>query len=210
MVDIKKGDLVRLEYTASVVSTGQIFETTDEEIAKKAGIFQQDAAYGPKLILFGSGNLLKGVEEAILNMEIGKEEQFVLPPEKGFGNRTSSLIRIMSASEFKKQGITPFPGMMLALDNMLAKVKSIGSGRVVVDLNHPLAGESILYKIKVLEVISDDKKKAEAILDYLGIEGQISQKESKLHISISSSTPKEKADLAKKAILSAVNSASFE
>jgi len=67
------------------------------------------------------------------------------------------------------------PGMILTLDGAIARVKSVTSGRVVIDYNHPLAGEQVIYSIKVHEVITDDKKKIEAILSANSLAGDISQ-----------------------------------
>ena len=55
---------------------------------------------------------------------------------------------------------------------MPAIVRSVGAGRVQVDYNHPLAGRQIVYKLKVIEHITDDKDKIRALLGrrFLGIE----------------------------------------
>ncbi|MEM4554711.1 MAG: peptidylprolyl isomerase [Candidatus Anstonellaceae archaeon] len=209
MVEVKKGDLVLLEYTGSLVSTGEVFETTDENVAKQAGIYQKDTRYGPKLVLFGSGSVMEGVEDAICAAQLGKEENFLVRPEKGFGNRLPGLVRIVPYSDFAKQGIHPKPGMVLTLDGVLARIKSVGSGRVIVDFNHPMAGESLLYKIKVLEVISEDKKKIASILSYLSLEASVSEKDGKLEVSFPASAPKERIEAARRAISSAVPSACF-
>ena len=47
MVNVKKGDFVRLEYVGRVEGSGMIFDTTDESIARKAGIYEPSAMYGP-------------------------------------------------------------------------------------------------------------------------------------------------------------------
>ncbi|MFA6214329.1 MAG: peptidylprolyl isomerase [Candidatus Micrarchaeia archaeon] len=175
MANAKKGDLVKLEYTGRLASTGQVFDTTDEGVAKKAGIWESSAIYGPKHALFGSGAIIAGMEEAILQSQPGKGEDFVIEPEKAFGQREPDLVRMMPEKEFKKQDVRPSAGMVVSLDNALARVKSVTSGRVMVDFNHPLAGESVVYSIKVHEVITDDRKKIEAILSSNRLTGDISQ-----------------------------------
>ena len=79
MVSVGKGNLVRMEYSGSVAATGQIFETTDESVARKAGIYRSSEIYGPKLALFGSGTMMPGVEEAVLECTLGKRENFLEP-----------------------------------------------------------------------------------------------------------------------------------
>jgi FKBP-type peptidyl-prolyl cis-trans isomerase 2 len=210
MADVKKGDMVRIDYTGSLVSTGEIFETSDEAVARKAGIFEPTAIYGPKLALFGSGSVMAGLEEAILSSQPGKRENFVVNAEKGFGQRIPGLVRVVPAKDFAKQGFAPAPGMVLTLDGVLARIKSVESGRVVVDFNHPLAGESLLYSLKVLEVISDDKKKIEAILSSLSLPAEVLKKGGNHHVLFGKSAPQEKIEAAKRAISAAVPGTEFK
>ena len=175
MANVKKGDLVKLEYTGRMAKTGQIFDTTDEAIAKQAGIWESSSIYGPKHALFGSGAIIPGMEEAVLQSQLGKSEDFAIEPKLAFGERSSELVRLIPEKEFRKQSVQPAPGMIVTLDGAIARVKSVTSGRVVIDYNHPLAGEQVIYSIKVHEVITDDKKKIEAILSANSLSGDISQ-----------------------------------
>ena len=92
MANVKKGDLVKLEYTGRLVKTGQIFDTTDEAIAKQAGIWESSAIYGPKHALFGSGAIIPGMEDAVLHSQLGKSEDFVIEPKQAFGERDNDRI----------------------------------------------------------------------------------------------------------------------
>jgi len=210
MVSIKKGDFVRMEYTGKVAVTGAVFETTDESVAKKAGIYDPNAIYGPKLAIFGSRMIMRGIEAAIETAPLGKEEEFVLSPEHAFGKREQSLIRMMPEKEFAKQNVAPVPGMVISLDKMMATVKSVTSGRVVVDFNHPLAGEVVAYSLKVVEVISNDKHKLEAMLSSLGMPGTVSEKGKSLEVSFAAGQPAQKLDAAKKAMIAVVPGATFK
>ncbi|MFA6907701.1 MAG: peptidylprolyl isomerase, partial [Candidatus Micrarchaeia archaeon] len=154
MANVKKGDLVKLDYTGRMSKTGQIFDTTDESIARQAGLWESSAIYGPKHALFGSGAIIPGMEEAILQSQLGKAEDFAIEPRKAFGERSGDLVRLVPEKEFYRQQVAPAPGMILTLDGAIARVKSVTSGRVVIDYNHPLAGEQVIYTIKVHEVIS--------------------------------------------------------
>lgn len=209
MVDVKKGDLVRMEYTGRVASTGQVFDTTDGLLAREAGIFEKSESYGPKLALFGQNAIMRGMEEAIASSQIGKKEEFLISPDKAFGNKQPELTRVLSEKEFAKQGVQPIQGMLVTLDGKPARIKSVTSGRVVVDFNHPLAGESVLYSLKVIEVIPDPGKKIGAILGSVGIAAGVSQPGGKFSISFSKSDPPEKVEAAKRAISAAVPGAEF-
>lgn len=210
MVTVKKGDFVRLEFTGRVASTGAIFDTTDESVARKAGIYDSNAIYGPKLAIFGSKMIMMGIEQAIESASMGKSEEFVLSPEMAFGKRAKQLVRMMPEKDFLKQGVQPAPGMAVSLDNSMATVKSVTSGRVVVDFNHPLAGERVAYSLKVVEVISDDQKKVESMLASLGIAGTVSKSGKGLEVKFSKGQPTERLEQAKSAILAVAPGTAFK
>jgi len=204
MANVKKGDLVKLDYTGRMAKTGQVFDTTDEAIAKKAGLWESSAIYGPKHALFGSGAIIPGMEEAILQCQIGKSEDFAIEPQKAFGQRDNALVRLIPEKEFAKQQVRPSPGMIVTLDSAIARVKSVTSGRVVIDFNHPLAGEQVIYSIKVHEVIADDRKKIEAILSSNALAGEISQKNGGALCVTLKGVPAEKLESAKRTISAVV------
>ena len=210
MVSVKKGDLVRIEYTGRVAASGQVFDTTDESLAMQTGIFEKGSTYGPKLAVFGHKAIMSGMEEAIASCPLGKSEEFMISPVKAFGEKLPQLIRMVPEKEFAKQNLQPVPGMIITLDGIAAKVKSVTSGRVVVDFNHPLAGESVLYSLKVHEVISDPKKKIEAILASLGIAASIAQAGSNSLVFFKNTDPQEKIEAAKRAISVAVPGTEFK
>ena len=204
MANVKKGDLVKLEYTGRLAKTGQVFDTTDEAIAKKAGIWEPSSIYGPKHALFGSGAIIPGMEEAVLQSQLGKSEDFVIEPKQAFGERDNELVRMIAEKEFRKQQVRPAPGMLLTLDGAIARVKSVTSGRVVIDYNHPLAGEQVVYSIKVHEVITDDRKKIEAILSANSLSGDISQGTGGKLIVALKGVPAEKLEAARRTISAVV------
>lgn len=204
MASVKKGDIVKLDYTGRMAKTGQIFDTTDEAIAKQAGLWESSSSYGPKFAVFGSGTIIPGMEEAILQCQVGRGEDFLIEPKKAFGEKDQGLMRMIAEKEFHKNEVRPMPGMIVSMDNALARVKSVTSGRVVIDFNHPLAGEQVVYSIKVHEIITDDARRAEALLASLGVKGKVSATGGKISVALEKGTPKEKADAAKNTISAVV------
>ena len=162
---VSSGDLVRFEYTGR--AAGKAFDTTDAAAAKQAGIFDENAKYGPILVAAGKEQVLKGLDEALVGAELGVEKKITLPPEKAFGPKNPELLRLISLGEFRKRGIDPKPGMVLDLDGTRAFVQSVSSGRVKVDLNHELAGQTVEYSFKVIERIAGSKEKLTALLKEL-------------------------------------------
>ena len=192
--------MVLLEYTGRLVSDGRIFDTTDEETAKRWGIFEPSARYGPRYAIVGAGVMIRGMEAAISAATVGSSADFQIPASMAFGERSPGLVRMMPERDFAKQGVRVAPGMTVTLDNSLARVKSVTSGRVVVDFNHPLAGEEVVYSLKLVQVISEDPKKAEAVLANFGLKGKAESADGKLAVTFQPNEPADKVREAKSAL----------
>ena len=70
---LQEGDFVRIRYTGRI--GGDVFDTTDEEIAKEEDVYNQMAEYGPVTIRLGSHHILAGLEEELIGKEVGTEER---------------------------------------------------------------------------------------------------------------------------------------
>jgi FKBP-type peptidyl-prolyl cis-trans isomerase 2 len=157
------GDFLEIEYTARNDSDNSVLATTDEKTAKDNDIYNKDIKYGPALVILGSGAVVKGLERELKGMELNKEKSFVLEPADAFGERNADLVKVMPLSQFKAQNINPYPGMRLNMDNVAVTVVSVGSGRVVVDANHPDAGKKIKYEVKVVKKVDSDEEKVKSL-----------------------------------------------
>jgi len=164
MADAKK--LVRLTYKAYLADADEkLYDTTDADAAKEAGIFNEKMTYAPMAFLFGSKSLFPALEEAIEAAEIGKETTITIPCEKAAGARNPKLIELHPIKEFYKQEINPYPGMAVSLGNRNGVVMSVAAGRVKVDFNNQLAGHDLKYVFTVTEEITDAEAKAMAIIE---------------------------------------------
>ncbi len=158
----KKGDFVEIEYIGKIKDNGEVFDTNIEKEAKKIGA--KDVK--PLIICIGKAMVVKGLDNALEDKEIGKKYHVDISPEQGFGKRDASLIRIVPMRVFKEKNMNPVPGMMLNLNNSLAKIISVSGGRVSVDLNNPLAGKDIEYDITIKRKVEDEKEKVNALQDF--------------------------------------------
>ncbi|NJE03072.1 peptidylprolyl isomerase [Thermococcus sp. MV11] len=170
MMKVQKGDVIRLHYTGRVKETGEIFDTTHEEVAKEAGIYSEKGIYGPVPIAVGAGHVLKGLDEQLEGLEVGKKYEIIVPPEKGFGKRDPKLIKTFTLGQFRRQGILPFPGMPIEIETeggrkLKGKVLTVSGGRVRVDFNHPYAGKHLVYEVEVVEKIEDPIEKVKALIE---------------------------------------------
>jgi len=163
---LKDKDFVYIDYVGKVKDTGEVFDTTIEEEAKKANIYSKEVRYKPKLVILGEHNIIQGLEEALYQMSPGEEKEIEIPPEKAYGPRDNTKVKIIPLGELRRQGINPHPNMVVRLSNgSLATIKSVSGGRVILDLNHPLAGKYLVYKVKVVKVLDNEMDKIKALIE---------------------------------------------
>ncbi len=168
---IKEGDFILLDYTGS--TGGKVFDTSIEAVAKENKAYTPGRAYKPLVVVVGKGDVIPGLDKALVGMGKGEEKKVVIAPEDGYGKRDPSLIKIVPLKAFTSNKISPYPGMPVQLDNMLARVQSVSGGRVRVDFNHELAGKELTFDIKVVDVITKDEDKIRALAGQLFKEGDV-------------------------------------
>ena len=168
-VSVKEGEFVKVDYTARRVTDSSLVYTTIEKVAKDAQVNNPDVKYRPQLIVIGKNNAIRGVEDAVKGMSVGETKTVEIEPKNAFGERDEGLVNVMRLSDFRERDMDPQPGMQVNIDGSVATVKSVNSGRVVVDMNHPLAGEKLVYEIKVLEKMDSDQDKVRAIAEHYSL-----------------------------------------
>ncbi|MDH5361774.1 MAG: peptidylprolyl isomerase [Aigarchaeota archaeon] len=161
---VEKARYVLLNYTAKVKETGDVIETTYEQQAREAGIYKAGVAYEPKLVVPGEGWLLRAVEEGLLGAKQSETRVIEVPPEKAFGPRDPSKIRIVSLRKFTRKDVAPVVGDVVTLDDKQGVVRSVGSGRVQVDFNPALAGKILVYECTVEKIVIDEDEKLRALV----------------------------------------------
>jgi len=162
---VNKGDLIRLDYKACISETKVIYDTSKEDVAKEAGIFDEKYTYAPMPYLVGSGKIFQALDDAIMTAAVGKETTVEISAEQGAGARDPKLVEVYPIKEFYKQEINPYPGLEVGLNGKRGTVMSVGAGRVRVDFNNPLAGKNVTYVFTVTEVITDAEAKGKAIME---------------------------------------------
>jgi len=161
---IGKGDFILVDYTGKVKETGEVFDTTIEEVAKKERLYKEGDIYEPKLIIVGEGWVLKTLDESFPNFEADKAASVEIPPDKAFGSRDPEKVRMVPLRRLTARGITPQLGMRLEFDGKLATVRTLGSGRVQLDFNPPLAGKTLVYEVTVKKKLEAKAEKIAALV----------------------------------------------
>jgi FKBP-type peptidyl-prolyl cis-trans isomerase 2 len=161
---IKAGDIVLAEFDAWIQDSNELFDTTNEALAKEHDIFNEKMVYGAQPLIVGKGRLFPGLDEHMLKAELGKEYEVTIPPEKAAGVRDPKLVELHPVREFLKQEIEPRVGLEVTIRNRPAYITAVTAGRVRVDFNNRLAGRTLKYKYKVVEKPSDPKDVVNLIL----------------------------------------------
>ncbi len=156
---IKPGDFIKVSYTAKL-EDGTVIDTTIEEVAREHGIYNENARYGDIALVVGEGHVVKGLDEALVGKEIEFRGEVVVPPEKAFGEYDPEKKEVVSITKFKEK---PQPGQRVRVGEKVGTVERIIGRRVIVDLNHPLAGKTLTFDVEVKERIEDLAEKVKAL-----------------------------------------------
>lgn len=108
----------------------------------------------PAEFKFGDGSLLEAFEDVLLGLEEGDEREFVMPPEKAFGQHNPNNVQLMPRSQFD---MDLEEGMIVSFSDvgkneLPGVIALIGDSEVTVDFNHPLAGRTLTYRVKIISV----------------------------------------------------------
>ncbi len=139
---IEHGSIVSIEYRVTL-SDGAVVEATDD---------------APVQYLHGAGMLLPKLEAALENVQEGSRKQFVLRAIDAYGERDESSVITLPRTIFPSS-VDLSVGARLAArttggDTYPLTVREIFADRVVVDLNHPLAGRELHFDVTVRSVRS--------------------------------------------------------
>jgi len=163
-VPIQKSDFIVVDYTGNVKETGEVFDTTSEEIAKENKLYKEGDIYEPRLVVVGEGWVLKALDEALLTFKLNKKESVEIPPENAFGNRDPEKVKLVPLRRLAARGINPKLGAQIEYDKRLATVRTIGSGRVTLDFNPPLAGKTLVYEATIQNKLKTNEEKVSALI----------------------------------------------
>ncbi len=139
-MNAERNTVVRFHYTIAD-QDGRTVETSHDD--------------DPALALLGHGNLMPGLEDAILGHAAGDSFSVTLPPEQAFGSRRDDWTQRVSKKHFPK-GARFQPGARLSLQTdqgtRTVTLLKVGGKFVDVDLNHPLAGQTVTFSVNLEEV----------------------------------------------------------
>lgn len=144
MSSVKFGDTIQVEYTGRL-EDGTVFDSSDRHEE-------------PLEFRVGDGKLIEGFENAVVGMQIGEEKQVTIQPDQGYGPYNPDLVRDLPRKIFPEdKEIQPGKVFIMALQNgkrIPVRISSVEDERITVDLNSPLAGKTLVFTIKVVDIAS--------------------------------------------------------
>ncbi len=141
---IKKGDKVKVDYTGTL-EDGTVFDSSTHG----------DHSH-PLEFEVGSGQLIKGFDEAVIGMEKGQEKDVKIQPSEAYGESKSEMMKKIPRDKLPKDQ-EPKAGMVIGLatpdgKQFPARITEVTDKEITIDLNHPLAGKVLNFKIKVVDI----------------------------------------------------------
>lgn len=140
-MEVKKGSKVKIHYTGTL-DNGQIFDSSEGR--------------DPLEFEAGTGKVIKGFDSAVVGMKKDEEKEVKLKPEDAYGERNDQLKQKIPKDKINIPGEIK-PGMTLAVtapdgQQFPVQVLAVEDENIVIDLNHPLAGQNLNFKIKVVDI----------------------------------------------------------
>jgi peptidylprolyl isomerase len=144
-VVVVPNDTVRVHYTASLASNGKQFESSLNGT--------------PIEFVAGSGKVINGFDNAVLGMSIGQNKTITVPADQAYGPIRQDLV-ITTEKTGALADYEPKPGTITYItvplpDGSIGRFPIIASNEttVTVDMNHPLAGQDLVFNIQLVDII---------------------------------------------------------
>lgn len=139
---VKKNDTIRVHYKGTLTD-GQLFDSSEGR--------------DPLEFTVGSGQVIPGFDNAVMDMEVGEEKSFNIPSDEAYGGHDERLIQQVGRDQLPAD-LKPEVGMMLSStlpngEQIPVKVTEVADESITIDANHPLAGEDLTFEIKLVEIV---------------------------------------------------------
>jgi peptidylprolyl isomerase len=136
MKKVQNGNYVQVHYT------GTLEDDT---------IFDSSAGRDPLEFQVGSGTIIPGFNDAVIDMKINEEKQVTLPPEQAYGPLREDLKREFPQEMLGEMQIEVGQELRFTSPRgpIMGKVLALEADKFQVDFNHPLAGKTLKFQIKV-------------------------------------------------------------
>src|SRR6185436_13706608 len=142
MQKAKAGDKVKVHYHGKLTN-GETFDSS--------------SGRAPLEFEVGSGSVIKGFDEGVTGMEVGQKKTVNIPVAEAYGPRNAEMLIEVPKTQFPKD-MEIEKGMSLMMgdghgQNFQVIVEDIKEDSVILDANHPLAGQDLVFDIELVEIV---------------------------------------------------------
>lgn len=156
-MSIEPGDRVRVDYVGRF-ENGSVFATSDPDVASEHGLADAQGReredFSPLSFTVGRGDVVAGLEDAVVGMTAGETATVTMPPADAYGEYDDDRVRKYDPEAFESMvGRPPAVGGHVEAQNGLhGDVVAVTEDAVTVDFNHELAGKTLVFDVHVLAV----------------------------------------------------------
>lgn len=142
MAKVKTGDTVQVHYHGKLTD-GTTFDSSEGR--------------DPLQFTVGNGQVIKGFDDALVDMEVGDKKTVEIPVENAYGQPAEENYLEFPKSDFPED-MKPEVGMQLHLsdnqgNHFPVAVKEVKEESVILDANHPLAGKDLIFEIELVSIL---------------------------------------------------------
>ena len=142
MTQAKAGDTVRVHYTGSLNNGTQF----DSSIGRE-----------PLEVKLGSGAVIAGFDAALQGMSVGESKTVTIPPDQAYGEHRKEAVqeypRSSLPAELELQVGQQLQGQTQDGQRLLLTIAELGEETVLLDANHPLAGQDLTFDLELVEIV---------------------------------------------------------
>ncbi len=140
------------ESEAVTIASGRTVEFEYTLTLDDGGVVQSNVGGEPFSYIHGEGQLIPGLEQALEGRRADERLTVSLPPEDAYGEADPEALREVPVERVPEE--MREPGMLLSAAgyNGAIRVAEVRPDAVVLDFNHPLAGQTLIYEIRILSV----------------------------------------------------------
>jgi peptidylprolyl isomerase len=141
MANAKRGDTVRVHYTGTLENGEQ---------------FDSSRGSDPLTFTLGEGAVIQGFDDAVEGMAVGESKRVTIPAAEAYGDRRDELTLRVPRTELPTD-LELEVGSQLRMeqgaDSVIVTVRDMDEGSVMLDANHPLAGEALTFDLELVEIV---------------------------------------------------------
>ncbi len=140
---VKDSHQVQVHYTGTL-DNGEVFDSSRER--------------EPLAFEVGAGQMIPGFENAVRGMKVNEMKKVTLSPDEAYGEVIPEMIQKVPLSQLPEE-ITPHVGQQLSSQmpdgrQIVVHVKDVNDDHILIDANHPLAGQALTFEIEVVSIQS--------------------------------------------------------